>query len=99
MKSSILEKTSYFESEMGANETQTGLDNFLKYLNDNEFKNFQSTKKSIKQGHKFLYQQNTKKTFKPNFKKKTEGHNKLLNKDGTNDGTTKYSHRHTMSSN
>jgi|ETNmetMinimDraft_25_1059894.scaffolds.fasta_scaffold232926_2 hypothetical protein len=55
MKSSILEKTSYFESEMGANETQTGLDNFLKYLNDNEFKNFQSTKKYINNEDLKLY--------------------------------------------
>ena len=55
MKSSILEKTSYFESEMGANETHTGLDNFLKYLNDNEFKNFQSTKKYINNEDLKLY--------------------------------------------
>ena len=40
---------------MGANETQTGLDNFLKYLNDNEFKNFQSTKKYINNEDLKLY--------------------------------------------
>ena len=39
-KSNILDNTSYFGSEMEANETLTGLDNFLKYLNDNEFKSF-----------------------------------------------------------